>query len=242
MHVLNIGVPRTATVYIQERLSNVRKPHRHWHLTGSDWSHVAFEKVPDEYFDDFILGVVRNPFDLLVSNFALLHRMDVLMHHYDRDLAGLEFRDWLTLIAHRRGRYPLRYPLHFQLFRPDWSLGVDYLARFETLDADLTEVARLTGGEFTPAEPANTAPRNKDWRAYYDPRMREMVEDAWYADLSYFGYSFDGYDDDRAKTTFGLKPRPLSRIRPQVPDVPWLDEGSMNPGVPSVTDGEESRG
>lgn len=218
-YVLNVGVPRTGTVYIQETLSNVR-PHGHYHFTVSDWSYIAFKRIPEEWGNDFKVGVVRNPFDLLVSNYALLHRMDVLMHHYDRDLAALDFRDWLTLVAHRRGKYPLRYPLHFQYFRDDWSLGVDYLARFETLDADLAEVARLTGGTFTPQAPVNTSPRNP-WRGYYDDQMLAMVEDAWYADLAYFGYSRDGVTDD-ALTTFGHQPRPLREITAR-PETPWQE-------------------
>lgn len=218
--VLNVGVPRTGTVYIQETLSNVRRPHHHWHFTASDWSHVAFEPIGPEQADDYKLGVVRNPFDLLVSNYTLLRRMDVLMHHYDRDLAALPFRDWLTLICHRRGKYPMRYPLHFQYFTDDWHLGVDYLARFETLDDDLAKVAEITGGTFTPKEPVNTSARNP-WRSYYDPGMRAMVEDAYYADLAFFGYSWDGWDAHRAMTTFGHDPRPVIDVKARRPEVPW---------------------
>ena len=224
MHVLNIGVPRTATVYIQGALSNVRQPHHHWHLTDSDWSHVAFVQVPPEYEGDFKLGVVRNPFDLLVDLWSLMRRMDVLMHHYDRDLATLEFRDWLTLVAHRRGKYPLRYPLHFQLFRPDWSLGVDYLARVETLDEDLAKVAEITGGTYTRSAPVNTAERNPRWQDYYDSSMVETVQDAWYADLAYFGYTLDGYSNAAAMTSFGLNPKPRRELAARHPEVPWVEQ------------------
>lgn len=221
MHVLNLGVPRTATVYIQETLSNVRRPHRHWHLTDSDWSHVAFEKVPEEYSNDFVLGVVRNPYDLLVDLWSLMHRMDVLMHHDDRALAELDFRDWLTLVANRRGRYPQRYPLHFQLFRSDWSLGVDYLARIETLDADLVEVARLTDGAFAPKSPVNVCARNPRWQDYYDAQMCDLVREAYFADLTYFGYTFNGYNNAKAMTTFGFCPKPRHKLRRGTPEVPW---------------------
>lgn len=219
IHVLNIGVPRTGTVYVQETLSNVR-PHGHYHFTASDWSFANFKPIPPEWADDFKLGVVRNPFDLLVSHYSLLRRMDVLLHYYDRNLAGLDFREWLAVVANRRGRYPQRHPLHFQYFKSDWSLGLDYLARFETLDIDLAEVAQLTGAEFTARAPVNTSDRG-DWQDYYDDEMLAMVEDAWFADLTYFGYDRRGVTD-RALTTFGYRPRPLRTITAR-PETPWQE-------------------
>lgn len=177
-------------MYVQDTLSPVR-PHGHYQLVDSNWRHVGFREVPLEWRDDYVVGFVRNPYSLLVSWYALMHRMDVQMHHYDRELAILSFRDFVTLLAHRRHSWPQRYPLHWQLFDEDWSLGVNYLGRFETLDADLRHIAEITGATYTPREPSNAAP-HQPYREFYDNSLIRLVDEAWHADLSYFGYDIDG--------------------------------------------------
>lgn len=207
--VLNIGVPRTGTVYVQRTLSPVW-PHGHYQFTRADWTHAGFTNLccGDLDADTFVVGFVRNPFDLIVSHYALLQRMDVLVAHHDRRLATLPFRDYVELVAHRRNLYPQRFPLHFPLFDDDWKLVPHYLGRAETLDTDLHAIADLTGATYTPMSPVNTAPRG-DWRGYYDDTLYRLVEDAWHADLTYFGYSRDGITG-AAKTTFGLDPQPVA--------------------------------
>lgn len=221
MRVVNLAVPRTASVYIQRSLSNIVRPHGHYHLIRPcDWTHAGIQLLPEECRCEFIIGVVRNPFDLLVSTWSNLRNMDVLMHAHDRG-ACLDFRDWLTLVAHRRHHWPQAYPLHWQLFDDRWRLGVNYLARFETLDQDLAAVAEHTGGVFTPQPPVNASPRDGHWSTYYDEPMLRLVEEAWFADLRYFGWSRDGWNIRKAMTTFGLDPEPTRWVGPRRPDTPW---------------------
>jgi hypothetical protein len=221
--VTNLAVPRTGSVYVQTALSNAR-PHGHYHLLpGVDWSHAAMTPVPGEWADDVVVGFVRNPFDLLVSVWSMLHRMDALMHSVDREAAQLPFRDWLTLVAHRRHHWPQAYPLHFQLFRPDWSLGVDYLGRFETLDEDLAAIARITGGTHRARDVVNASHRGM-WQSYYDEDMLRLVENAWFADLTYFGYHRHGHSPGLAMTTFGENPQPIRHIRARSTTVPWEEQ------------------
>lgn len=206
--ILNIGVPRTGTVYAQRALSPIR-PHGHYVPDMTGWPDSTFKPVLPEYAGDFTFAVVRNPYDLIVSWWSLMFRHDVQQHHPDRKLAHLTFRDAVTLMAHRVDDWPRRPTLFHQLLTPDWKLtGLDYLARYETLDADLREVARLAGGTYTPQPPANSSERN-DYRGYYDDHLIGLVEDAWGADLSFFGYSIDG-PTGNACTTFGHNPRPTS--------------------------------
>lgn len=204
--ILNLGVPRTGTVYTERALNPIR-PRRHYVDLPSDWSHASFHQLPDSYRDDLKVAVVRNPFELLVSHFAFLRRADVLVHHYDANLVALSFRDYVTLVAHRKHHYPQRHPLFFQLFDGDWQLIPDYLGRYETLHDDLDCIAGLAGATYTPGPPVNVS-RHEDWRRYYDEDLYQTVEDAWRLDLAYFGYDRSG-PNSRALTTFGLHPRPV---------------------------------
>jgi len=204
--ILNVGVPRTATVYVQETLTPVR-PHGHYHFTASDWSYSAFQPIPEEWEGDYKVGFVRNPFDLLVSHWCLLQRFDVVMQRHHIGSALLDFRDWVTLVAHRRHRYPQRYPLFFQLFHDDWSIGVDYLGRYETLDDDLAAIAGITGATYEPGDRVNASTRDVDWHAYYDEPIYRTVEEAWGPELAYFGYDREG-PTGKTLTTYGQCPRP----------------------------------
>ena len=218
MKILNIGVPRTGSVYVDRTLSPAW-PHAHHQFTSSDWSHCNFVNTDLGMVRDaglFVVGVVRNPFDLLVSHWSLLRRPDVLLHYYDRDLAHLDFRSYVALVTNRRHLYPQRFPLHFPLFNDQWRLVPDYLARFETLDDDLRAIASITGSTYTPTQKINASAR-QDWRSYYDNQIYELVEEAYYADLQFFGYNRDGVAD--ALTTFGHHPRSIPGRR----QVTWLD-------------------
>jgi hypothetical protein len=228
--VLNLAVPRTGSVYVSRTLDNVR-PHGHYCLTRSDWSFSAISRPPQEWLDeDFVVAFVRNPFDLLVSVYSMLRRPDALAHKYaiDHTAAVLDFRDWVALVANRRHHWPQAYPLFFQLFADDWTLGVDYLGRYETLDQDLTQIARLTGGTFTPAGRMNASERWEGWRDYYDDATIEQVRRAYAADLLYFGYGLNGVSD-RSITTFGPDPKPSVGIVPRNLITPWTVEGQVLP-------------
>ena len=206
--ILNLGVPRTGTVYAQQTLAPIR-PHGHYVPDMAGWPYSTFQPLPVEYTGDFTFAVVRNPFDLIVSWWSLMHRHDVQQHHPDRKLAHLTFRDAVTLMAHRVDDWPRRPTLFHQLFGDGWKLAdMDYLARYETLHDDYAEIARLAGGTYTPKPPANSSERD-DYRGYYDDHLIGLVEDAWGADLSFFGYSVDG-PVGTALTTFGPNPRPTS--------------------------------
>lgn len=219
MKVLNVGVPRTGSVYVDRTLAP-SWPHAHHQFTSSDWSHCNFVNTDLAAVraagDTFVVGFVRNPFDLLVSHWSLLRRPDVLMHYYDRDLAHLDFRSYVALVTNRRHLYPQRFPLHFPLFDDQWRLVPDYLGRFETLDEDLRRIAEITGATYTPTAKVNASAR-EDWHAYYDDQIYELVEEAYYADLAFFGYNRGGIGD--ALTTYGHQPHPT----PGRQAVTWLD-------------------
>ena len=131
----------------------------------------------------FMFAFVRNPWDLLVSSYHFLRR--------DR--------------SHRRGRlaarlgsfaryvdYELRRGKLLQtrmLTSRHGRLLVDFVGRFETLEADFALVANHLG--LTARLPHVNAVRHGDYRAHYTPRLVARVADAFGADIERFGYVFE---------------------------------------------------
>ena len=141
------------------------------------------ELPPDVYADLFTFSFVRNPWDLLVSSYHFLRR--------DR--------------SHRRGRlaarlgsfaryvdYELRRGKLLQsrmLTSRHGRLLVDFVGRFETLEADFTAICRHL--RITARLPHVNAVSHADYREHYPPRLAAAVADGFGEDIERFGYVFD---------------------------------------------------
>lgn len=69
-------------------------------------------------------------------------------------------------------------------------VGIDFVGRYEKLDADFAEVARrigLPGGIVLPRLQA--APR-RDYTTYYTPELRALIENRYAEDVELFHYRF----------------------------------------------------
>jgi hypothetical protein len=141
------------------------------------------ELPADVYADLFTFAFVRNPWDLLVSSYHFLRR--------DR--------------SHRRGRLAARlgsfaryvdYELHRgkllqsrMLTSRHGRLLVDFVGRFETLEADFATVCRHL--RVAARLPHVNAVSHSDYRAHYTPRLADTVADGFGEDIERFGYAFD---------------------------------------------------
>lgn len=191
MKLMNIGVPKTGTVYFEASMIGAIVRH-HYEFTDRDWSSSSFTKVKlEDYEDAFKVAFVRNPFDMLVSHFCFLRRPDVQLHHYDVGLTPLSFRSWLHHIAERVELYPQRDELFFQLW--EWRGGKkdkflpDYLGRFETLESDLVKISELTGVKYRKGKPKNDT-SHQHYSEFYDEELYALVEERWGKELKFFGY------------------------------------------------------
>jgi hypothetical protein len=145
----------------------------------------------DEWRRQFTFAVVRNPWDRVVSHYS---------YRVSTDQTGMgggviSFTDWV------REAYGRNNPLYYdkpRMFMPqrDWLcddggvLVVDYVARFENLQADFDEVCRRIG------RPPVRLPHLKksshgDYRALHDAESRAIVARWFEADIREFGYSFE---------------------------------------------------
>ena len=70
------------------------------------------------------------------------------------------------------------------------KLMVDYIGRFETLSADFSAVTNKIYGYPKNLDKINTSIHGI-YQSYYTPKTRQLVQDAYYRDLAYFGYKFD---------------------------------------------------
>jgi len=66
---------------------------------------------------------------------------------------------------------------------------VDFVGRYETLAEDFDAVCDRIGIEC--ALPHINRSRHGDFREYYTPETRALVEEVYKADIELFGYRFD---------------------------------------------------
>jgi hypothetical protein len=66
---------------------------------------------------------------------------------------------------------------------------VDYVGRYETLEADFAEIARHLSLDLR--LPHLNSTEHRDYRTYYSRETRELVAELWAMDIEKFGYSFD---------------------------------------------------
>jgi hypothetical protein len=81
---------------------------------------------------------------------------------------------------------------NYQLYTIDGALAVDLLGRYETLREDLAKAMQTIGCEedveLLQVNVSRT--RDRDYRSYYTPELRERVAE-WYApEIELLGYEF----------------------------------------------------
>ena len=157
--------------------------------------------------DYFSFGVVRNPWDRLVSAYTYvksggrgsrgdLFAQDVLSSVSDFD----EFVFCLDDIQLRlqqfenpnNGAFIQGYP-HF-LPQTCWTHAgstqvLDYLVRFERIEADIDKIRPLLGRRIRRLRVLNRSDR-EDFRRYYSSEAADEVARRYQNDVEYFGYSF----------------------------------------------------
>lgn len=154
---------------------------RHGHLSVSEVRGHLHESVWRSYFK---FAFVRNPFDRFVSACFFLHRgrpefARAPTLHMKRALSFTPFR-----------RRVLIRPQRAMLDDGGGGLGVDYVGRFETLDASMDEIRGRIGLPALTLEKANASERGH-YAAYYDAELERMVADFYADDLRAFGYRFE---------------------------------------------------
>ncbi|HKJ76033.1 MAG TPA: sulfotransferase family 2 domain-containing protein [Gammaproteobacteria bacterium] len=153
---------------------------------------AAKEMLPEEFFNRlFKFAFVRNPWDLQVSSY----------HHIRRErphlMEGIDdfpsFIRW-KLDPERPYQFHIDTSIQLQwdyLRDLEGNLLVDFVGRYENLEADFREIARRIGAPDLQLPHRRKATDRTDYRNYYDDETAALVTKHFHQDIEHFGYRFD---------------------------------------------------
>ncbi|MFT6408521.1 MAG: hypothetical protein ACJAQ6_001941 [Arenicella sp.] len=195
------AIPKTATHSVREAL--------HHYSADGDWQqqllfteqtiplpeiaeikhgHISVQQLepaidPAQWHSYFRFAFVRNPFDRFVSTCAFLNRQN------PRFQANSLL--WMKMALERpvfRARI-LAIPQSDLLTDANGQLGVDFIGRYETLQASMDTVFEHLGLPSVELRVRNPS-EHAHYREYYDDHLRALVENFYQADLQRFNYTF----------------------------------------------------
>ncbi len=154
---------------------------------------AAQEMLPHEQFQGlFKFAFVRNPWDLQVSSY----------HHLRRERPHLVGdRDFEAFLRYKLDpQRPYQYHIDTSIeLQTDYLVDlharilVDYIGRFERLEADFREICRRIGIRQPELLHKRQATDRKDYRSYYTPDTAALVAERFAADIDRLNYRFDPY-------------------------------------------------
>jgi hypothetical protein len=168
------------------RLNDVSAQGRLWkHSTLADIAGLASD---DDIANCFILTLVRNPWDRIVSYYHWLQSQTfahpAVALARSRDFSGF-LNDSQTITSLAGAPYGSYLRDRFGQDR------ASLYARLEHLDHDLAPFEAHLGFRLTPLPPANASRRNRDWRDHYSDADADLVARIAAADTARFGYGLD---------------------------------------------------
>lgn len=157
------------------------------HITMAD-IHALYPERP--FADYFSFSIVRNPWDRLVSTYS---KKDGHLLRAARargiELEGLSFEEYVQAVGGLR--HPHLQPQHEYLLDEHDKLAVDFVGRFESLAEAFREICRQLGIRKNLChEKKSDQRKSRDYRRYYSPETKKIVERCYAGDLELFGYQF----------------------------------------------------
>lgn len=141
------------------------------------------KRLPEEVFETYFkFAFVRNPWDWLVSLYHYI-RSHPLHPKYGTIRSLPDFESYLWW----------RYE-NDRVFQKDFvvddsgSLLVDYLGRYENLEADFQDICRKIGVNCE--LPRRNVTRHLDYSQYYTDQTIDLVAQQYREDIELFGYRF----------------------------------------------------
>jgi len=164
------------------RLTSLKPAGRLWkHSTLGDIHGVV---DPADYF---VLTIVRNPWDRLVSYYHWL-QLQSFQHPAVALAQSLSFSEFINHDATKTALQA--QPYHSYVRDAAGAIRCDLFARLETLENDLAAFWDHVGFA-CPIGQTNVSSRGRDWRPYYSDADAGLISTICSADITAFGYAFD---------------------------------------------------
>lgn len=169
-------------------------------LFGSDSGHVRytlFEKAnPKKFASYFKFSFVRNPWDRLYSAYTFLKAGGV--DEKDRSWAEenlsifSDFNSFVTgwLNSENVMSWVHFYPQYYFICDDQLNLKMDFIGRFEELDADITLVQKRLGLPVKALDKVNASPTKTNFLEIYTEESRDIVARVYAKDIALFHYDF----------------------------------------------------
>ena len=180
---------------LRGRYGGVKRPTRKQAQRGDrppprSLKHVTLAELIEHHYLDVApesllkFTTVRNPFDVFVTKYTKRHlgRINV-GQAADPHVATLGFDEWLF------ERFGDRQPRVRQL---RYAEGMDVVLRYESLQADFRSLLQRAGVADPEEIPLSnkTIGRESDYRSYYSPESRALLEEVLAKELEQLGYAF----------------------------------------------------
>ena len=160
---------------------------------GRLWKHSTLADLdgllsPDDLDALFILTLVRNPWDRMVSYYHWLRGQS--FGHPAVALAKAQ--DFSAFLNHPDTRAAFAaWPYAAHVTDAQGQERATLFARLEHLDEDLIPFEAHLGFRLTPLPRANDSARARDWRPFYSDADAALLGALCARDIARFGYGFD---------------------------------------------------
>ena len=183
-----VHIPKTSGISVSKSLFNCTSPH----VPMIDYEAIFSQPELDRMFK---FAFVRNPWDRAVSTYSFLAGRTGI----ERDIAWADrvlvnytgFDDFIQRWLNRRNIYSwgLFFPQFFFVCNSQQEIRVDFLGRFENLNADFEYIKHRLGISAELLH-LNKSKSRTDYRDYYTEKTRQIVADVYREDVELFGYQF----------------------------------------------------
>jgi hypothetical protein len=136
----------------------------------------------EEFESFFSFAVVRNPWDREVSQYIYILRMSI---HHQHDLVKSlgSFDAYIKWLCAQKITLQQEF-----ICSEDGELLVDFVGKFERLEDDFKSICSRIGT--SASLPRYNVSDRKPYRQYYSEETRDLVENAFSEDITYFEYEF----------------------------------------------------
>jgi hypothetical protein len=159
------------------------RPERYYHHSVGFYEHMPAERVrvyvgEEVWRSYFKFAFDRNPWDRQVSWYLYKTKSKKPRPSFER------------FMANRKRAYVDNY----QLYTIGGAPALDFIGRYENLEADLNKALELIGAGRSLAIPRTNVSRDRDasgdYHALYTPETRQLVADWYQPEIALLGYGF----------------------------------------------------